>query len=186
MNTKRIPFLACLFCSLLLEAATGGAQTVSFSSNTASLGNSDYGPDGLALADVNGDGNLDLICANYGFRWATPGEPGGWSTALTVLTNNGSGGFVIKAALTVGQGPTSVVAADVNGDAKPDLITANETDNTLTVLTNNGSGVFQISAALAVTMQLELGHRLWIDCFCEENTAISGRTPDAPNGGIED
>lgn len=40
--------------------------------------------------------------------------------------------------------------------------------------------------ALAVTMQLELGHRLWIDCFCEENTAISGHTPDSPNGGIED
>jgi hypothetical protein len=142
MRTKRNLIPTTLLCALLLEAATGAAQTVSFSSSTASLGNSDYGPDGLAMADVNGDGKLDLICANYGFRWAAPGEPGGWSTALTVLTNDGSGGFGINAALTVGQGPTSVVAADVNGDGKPDLITANETDNTLTVLTNNGSGLF--------------------------------------------
>jgi hypothetical protein len=32
--------------------------------------------------------------------------------------------------------PVSVVAADVNGDGKPDLITANSGDNTLTVLIN--------------------------------------------------
>ena len=42
-----------------------------------------------------------------------------------MLTNNGSGGFVLAATLSVGSGPDSVVAADVNGDGKVDLISAN-------------------------------------------------------------
>ena len=50
----------------------------------------------------------------------------------------------------VGSQPFSVVAADVNGDGKPDLICANYGDNTLTVLTNNGSGAFGSNATLSV------------------------------------
>ena len=42
------------------------------------------------------------------------------------------------------------MAADVNGDGKLDLISANVNDNTLTVLTNNGSGVFGSNATLTV------------------------------------
>jgi hypothetical protein len=49
--------------------------------------------------------------------------------------------------------PDSVVAADVNGDGRPDLISANfDGDNTevgnLSVLTNNGSGRFFLALTL--------------------------------------
>jgi hypothetical protein len=54
-----------------------------------------------------------------------------------VLTNDGSGGFVTASTPGVGNVPYSVCAADVNGDGRPDLISANQLDNTLTVLTNN-------------------------------------------------
>ena len=56
----------------------------------------------------------------------------------------------------VGANPYSVVAADVNGDGKVDLISANSSANTLTVLfntptfigsfTGNGAGLINLSA----------------------------------------
>jgi hypothetical protein len=80
------------------------------------------GADAVAVADINGDGNPDLISAN--------------AKTLTVLTNNGHGGWGFNSTLAVGAGPVSLVAADLNGDGRPDLISANYTDNTLTVLIN--------------------------------------------------
>jgi len=96
-------------------------------------------PFSVVAADVNGDGKVDLISANYNS-----------AGTLTVLTNNGSGGFGFNASLTVGSAPASVVAADVNGDGKLDLISANSGASTLTVLTNNGSGGFGSNATLNV------------------------------------
>jgi len=67
-----------------------------------------------------------------------------------VLTNNGSGGFVLASSPSVGNAPDSVCAADVNGDGKVDLISANHDDSTLTVLTNNGSGSFVFASTLGL------------------------------------
>jgi FG-GAP-like repeat len=96
-------------------------------------------------ADVNGDGHPDLISADRNNK------------TLTVLTNNGSGGFVKATTYTVGNEPNCVVAADVNGDGHSDLISANSGDNTLSVLFNtptfsgsfagDGSGLTGLNAA---------------------------------------
>jgi FG-GAP repeat. len=66
------------------------------------------------------------------------------------LTNNGSGGFVLASAPGVGSQPHCVTAADVNGDGKVDLISANYNANTLSVLTNNGSGGFVLASTPGV------------------------------------
>jgi len=91
-----------------------------------------------AVADVNGDGKPDLICANASVN------------TLTVLTNNGLGVFGYSATLNVGGSPYAVVAADVNGDGKPDLISANFDGNSLTIYTNNGGGIFGSNATINV------------------------------------
>jgi len=51
-----------------------------------------------------------LISANIG--------EDGYGNTLTVLTNNGSGGFVFASSPAVGIHPASLAAADVNGDGR--------------------------------------------------------------------
>jgi hypothetical protein len=134
-----------------LICANGGSQTLSVLTNNGTGGfklasspatGSDGVPFGVVAADVNNDGSLDLICANRGNIVA--------GHTLTVLTNNGSGGFMLASTPGVGAKPGSVVAADIYGNGQMDLICANQYDNTLSVLTNNGSGGFGSNATLVV------------------------------------
>jgi hypothetical protein len=106
-------------------------------------------PAWVVAADLNGDKSVDLVAANY------TKKPSGFGNTLTVWTNNGNGVFGSNATLAVGSGPFRVAVADVNGDGKPDLISANYVGRTLTVLTNNGSGVFGFNDTLAVGTNVE-------------------------------
>ncbi|EEF57835.1 FG-GAP repeat domain-containing protein [Pedosphaera parvula] len=103
-----------------------------------------FAPSHVAVADVNNDGKLDLISANLN------------SSTLTILTNNGSGGFGSNATLNTGNSPNFVVAiTNVDGLGHMALVSANNGANTLTVLTNNSSGVFGFNATLPVGTQPE-------------------------------
>lgn len=70
----------------------------------------------LAIGDLNGDGKPDVAVANLGY----PGDPG----SLSVILNTGSGAFGTAATYGGLQGPTSVAIADIDGDGKNDLISA--------------------------------------------------------------
>ena len=94
-------------------------------------------PECVIAADVNGDGKLDLISANF------------HDGTLTVLTNNGSGDFVLSSSPFVGMA-YSVCAADVNGDGKLDLIAPNFYGSSLMVLTNDGTGGFELASTPTV------------------------------------
>jgi hypothetical protein len=125
----------------LTVLTNNGDGTFTFSA-TLAVGGS---PTSLAAADVNGDGKLDLISANAVNGNANANE-------LTVLTSNGKGTFTLSSKFPLGGGSRSVVAADVNGDGKVDLIslTGSGANNTLMVLTNNGVGMFTISSTPGV------------------------------------
>jgi hypothetical protein len=83
------------------------------------------------VADVNGDGRLDLVTANYAS-----------SGTVSVLLGNGNGTFQSATNFAVGSYPASVAVADVNGDGRPDLVVANHGSNTVSVLLGNGDGTF--------------------------------------------
>ncbi|MGA8271800.1 MAG: FG-GAP-like repeat-containing protein, partial [Candidatus Sulfotelmatobacter sp.] len=108
----------------------------------------------VAVADVSGDGKLDLLVANQG------GESNG-DGLVAVLFGNGDGTFQAPVTYDAGDSVTSSLAvADFNCDGKPDLVVANEGHATVNVLLGNGDGTFQaavvygaggdIPAALAV------------------------------------
>ena len=113
--------------SVLLNTTLAGAAKPSFAAQQT-FGTGSF-PVSVTAADVNGDGKPDLIVANDG------------GNTVSVLLNTTAPGavtprFAAQQTFAVGSGPTSVTAADVNGDGKPDLIVTNGNDNTVSVLLN--------------------------------------------------
>ena len=92
------------------------------------------GPFSVAIGDLNGDGKLDLATAN---------EDNPDANTASVLLNRGDGSFQARREYGTGDDPSSVVIGDVDGDGKPDLVTANEIAHTVSVLLNKGDGSFQ-------------------------------------------
>jgi uncharacterized delta-60 repeat protein len=91
----------------------------------------------LTSADIDGDGDLDLLVAN------TTG------TSVNILLNNGAGTFTPGTNPTVGSNPRCVAAADLDNDGDIDLAVGNNFGSTVSVLLNNGDGTF--SAAPNIT-----------------------------------
>jgi hypothetical protein len=90
-------------------------------------------PAALALADVNGDGNLDVITANSASGVGS----------VSVLLGNGNGTFGAAINSAAGRDPSAVAVGDFDGDGKPDLAVTNYATGTVTVLLGNGNGTFQ-------------------------------------------
>jgi YD repeat-containing protein len=84
----------------------------------------------IAVGEVNNDGKLDLIIANY------------FDDSVSVLLNNGDGTFVAKTDYAAGRSPSSVTLGDVNGDGQVDILTSNYSDDSVSVRLNNGDATF--------------------------------------------
>jgi cysteine-rich repeat protein len=113
---------------------SAGTETGQFASQlTASTLPSAVGQS--ILADVTGDGELDSVMAGLS------------QSAVLIGSGTGTGSFSAPALVTSSAGSSgltaaSVAAADLNGDSKFDIVTANRSTNDLTVLLGEGSGAF--------------------------------------------
>jgi VCBS repeat protein len=110
----------------------------------------------LALGDVNSDGRLDIVATTTATgplrRQQLP-----FSRALTLLLNDGRGGFR-RSELPVRTGqPWFVAIGDVNGDRKPDLVATHHEQTELTVLLGDGHGGFTEASG----SPFDFGHNAW-------------------------
>jgi hypothetical protein len=102
-------------------------------------------PVSMVVADLNGDGKLDVITANFGdFQ-----HPGNGS--ISVLLGKGDGTFQPVQTLNVGLAtPIALAAGDFNGDGKVDLAMANFATGDVTIFLGNGDGTFHFSNSFSV------------------------------------
>lgn len=86
----------------------------------------------VAVADFNSDGKTDIV---VGVEAQLNGR------ILTAL-GDGTGNFTNFQNIFAASAPAMIVAADLNGDNKPDLATANSNSNAISVLIGDGTGQF--------------------------------------------
>lgn len=131
MNPFKRVFLTAVLC---LIAAGSVASAPIFNTHIEyQLGT---GPTGVAVADFDGDGKLDVVVTNYDFR--LPDHNG----TVAVLRNNGDGTLAPAVVDGVGNWPYSVTVADFDGDGKADLAVPNYGSYSVSILKNNGDGTF--------------------------------------------
>ena len=135
--------------------ANSGSSTISLYRNTSASGTITSGsfaaavnfstgssPEGVAIGDIDGDGKLDIVVTNSG------------SATVSVFRNTATSGIINLSSLagkvdfTSGNGPESVAIGDIDGDGKPEIITANSASpGGVSVLQNNStSGSISFSA----------------------------------------
>jgi hypothetical protein len=124
---------ACLaVVAMLLPACRAQRQAITngqFTTRVISVGGD---PDAIAVADINHDGNPDIVLANP--------ESG----TVTVLLGNGKGQFekAPGSPFAAGHSPVDVGIGDFDGDGHPDLVIANHQAPYVTLLLGDGHGGF--------------------------------------------
>ena len=120
--------------AILKNISTPGLLTTnSFAAPVAFATGSD--PRGVAVQDLDGDGKPEIIVANWG------------DSTVSVLHNTGAVGlttnsFAAAVTFAVGANPQSLAVADLDGDGKPDVVTANNnygTTNSVSILRNTST-----------------------------------------------
>ncbi|MCP3938809.1 MAG: hypothetical protein GY708_25960, partial [Actinomycetia bacterium] len=104
------------------------AGPTSFTAHTITTAAS--GATSVTTADLDGDGDLDVLSASRA------------DNKIAWYENDGSENFTAHTITTAADYPTSVTTADVDGDGDIDVLSASKGDNTVAWYENDGAGNF--------------------------------------------
>ena len=117
-----------------LAVANSSSDKVSVLRNTSTSGSISFAgkvdyatgssPHSVCIGDIDGDGKPDLALANNA----------GTLTVYRNISSSGSFSFDSRVDFTAGSNPWSVSIGDLDGDGKPDLVTANQNGNSISIL----------------------------------------------------
>ena len=100
-------------------------------------------PWALAAGDFNGDGKMDLAVGNSVF-----GNDA--ASVVSVFAGNGDGSFAAPVNYPLGARPFGVLATDINGDGKVDLVVSKPDLDTISVFLGRGDGSFNSALDISV------------------------------------
>jgi len=102
----------------------------------------DFDP-AIKVVDIDGDGHLDIVGSAVWYPNSGGGgigAPGGY--LVSVLKGDGHGNLGPATVYRGGTSAYSLIVADLNGDGKPEIITADSLENGLSLFINDGTGHF--------------------------------------------
>lgn len=144
MNRHVLAAIAALTGSLAASSAWAGAplfDLVTDALDPQACGGQGCWTNHMRLTDTDGDGDLDIILANYPdfFNGSAMTQP------LVIYENDGAGGFTNVSAAAVGNFAGSlhqIAVGDVDGDGSGDIFGPSGSGGAYVLFINDGSGVF--------------------------------------------
>ncbi len=144
------------FPDLVTSSNTNSTVTVKINNGDGTFAAGvDYSIDGsspgIAAADMDGDGDIDLAAVTN-------------RDTVSVLMNNGNGTYAAEIVYnTLGNTPSSIAAGDLDGINGPDLVITNIKDDGVhffvSVMLNSGTGTFPTSVPYIVSANAAFGDR---------------------------
>ena len=135
-----------VFRNTSTSGAISFATAISFSTGS--------GPYRVAIGDLDGDGKLDLAVTAENLS----------SSNLGVLRNTSSIGhisFATRVDFSAGSNPAGVGIVDLDGDARPELVTVNLSSNTASVLFNQSTPDTMTLGSFAQKVDFATGSQPW-------------------------
>ncbi|HEX5398385.1 MAG TPA: FG-GAP-like repeat-containing protein [Verrucomicrobiae bacterium] len=131
--------------SIFQNISVGGSLTpASFAPRIdLPIGGSQSTAGGLALADLNGDGKLDIVTSSYVDRKVSIFQ--NFCTRGTITSSS----FGKRVDIPVSGGPVTLAVRDLDGDGCPDIVTGSEYVNTVSLLRNLGESGMITSKSFA-------------------------------------